>query len=85
MRKILRFIPVFCVVSFFACSNNNGSSAQDNRASMGEAKIIIAKSCGELDVLQEEFSKSSMTQHDKDYLTWRLGEQKKSLNCANRN
>jgi hypothetical protein len=83
MRKIIRFIPVFCVLSLFACSNNNGSSKQDERASIGEAKILIAKSCGELDILQEEFSKSSMTQHDKDYLNWRIVEVRKAFNCAN--
>jgi|694.fasta_scaffold30154_4 hypothetical protein len=83
MRKIIRFIPVFCVLSLFACSNNNASSTQDRRASVGEGKIILAKSCGELDILQEEFTKSSMTQHDKDYLNWRLGEQRKALNCSN--
>jgi len=81
MRKIIRFIPVFCVLSLFACSNSSSTSDSDRISAVKESEIILAKSCGELDVLQDKFNKSDIPQESKNYLTWRIGEQKKSMHC----
>jgi hypothetical protein len=85
MRKIIRFIPVFCVLSLFACSNSSSTSDAESEAdrisAVKEGEIILARSCGELDVLQDKFNKSDIPQESKNYLTWRIGEQKKSMHC----